>query len=396
MLFHNYYVEKLSNNDIPKFINLQLQEEPEFASKIIDSTLTDHKKIRHIKSFLKNPLLLSLYILTFQTNPSVPNKKYIFYRRVIHTLFTEHDSKTKFGYRREKLSGLNEEQSEEVLKRFSFLSFFEGVYDFEEDFIKDKFRVIKSKLNEIKFDNNKFIRDLILAVALWVEDSGYYSFAHRSLQEYYASLFVKDLNENQKERAYNVIVKGEGSFIQNEVFNFLSLCKEMDTVDYLKFLELPVLEEIAHKLDTGYQEHKFLIKKLMKFFFVSLKMSKLDNDASIFEIKKSEKLIRKLFFLDSISEFIEKFEGHLFRLFHRDDIYDIMISKASYDHELGVYILDFSKVEIPESLLKKLEMDKDLKLVSAKFRLSIFTKKDEVQDYIRNKLKSNDEFIDMI
>ncbi len=167
-----------------------------------------------------------MYILTFQNNAEIPDKKYIFYRRVINALFSEHDSKTKLGYVREKHSKLsNQEKFEEVLRElFSFLSFFSSQYDFDFDYIQYNLKKLKSKIKKINFDNNDFIYDLKSAIALWTEDNGIYAFAHRSLQEYFAASFIKNLNPVENEKAYSKILdRISGKAQIGEMDNLLSL-----------------------------------------------------------------------------------------------------------------------------------------------------------------------------
>lgn len=132
-LFHNYHIEQLKkeNGDIEGFIEKQLKDEPELAAQIKKSIR--EAKADYINSFLKNPLLLSLYILTYQSNSSIPTKKYVFYRRVINALFSEHDSKSKLGFEREKKCKLQQEEVEKILKAFCFLSYFDGAFSFEYD-----------------------------------------------------------------------------------------------------------------------------------------------------------------------------------------------------------------------------------------------------------------------
>ena len=84
-----------------------------------------------------------------------------------------------------------------MLQLFCYLSYFESKFSWDSDFIFEKFKIIKSK-SEIKFENQKILKDLSSAVALWTEDNGLYSFAHRSLQEYFASLFVKQMTLESK------------------------------------------------------------------------------------------------------------------------------------------------------------------------------------------------------
>lgn len=249
-LFHNYFVLGLDKGkgEIEGFIHKQLQNETELALKIVQSVKSN--KSEYIESFLTNPLLLSLYILTFQSDSSVPSEKSVFYRRVINVLFSEHDSKTKLGYPREKLTKLNQQQFEEVLKAFCFISYFESKFNWESDYVSEKLSRIKTRLNNNEFDNNDFIKDLKLAIALWVDDNGTMSFAHRSLQEYFAALSVKHLNPEQNARIYEKIITRFSSIRSlNEVENFLSLCEEMDVVNFKKHYLIPLMYELKEQLD---------------------------------------------------------------------------------------------------------------------------------------------------
>ena len=271
--FHNYKISQLkrSTGDIDAFIDLQLTEEPELANKIKHSL--NYNKSKYIESFMKNPLLLSLYILTFQSNAQIPDKKYIFYRRVVNALFAEHDSKTKLGFVRQKKSGLSQELLEEVLKVFCFLSFFDGRFVFDYDYIDCKLREIKGKLSHIKFDNMDLLYDLKSAIALWVEDNAEYSFAHRSLQEYFAVLFIKNLTEDNKSKLYSKIIDrfSEGRNL-NEVENFLSLCSEMDALHYNKFYYLPLLYELRDLYD--YTNEDTMFRSVIKYLCIGINVPK--------------------------------------------------------------------------------------------------------------------------
>jgi GTPase SAR1 family protein len=266
-LFHNLNMKDLSleNGEIKGFIYKQLSEEMEIAEKIIKSI--EQGQVQYINSFLKNPLLLTLYILTFQSYASIPDKKHIFYRRVINALFSEHDSKTKLGFVREKLCGLNQEQFENILKVFSFISYFDSQFNFERDYVTHKLSIIKSKHKNIVFDNNKFISDLKSAIALWVDDNGVLAFAHRSLQEYFAALFIKELQAEENKRVYKKIItrfaESKGRPLR-EVENLLTLLSEMDEYHFYQNYYLPILKELFAYFDKNIS--KPLPRQFIDFF----------------------------------------------------------------------------------------------------------------------------------
>ena len=123
-LFHNFEVCELSDEDINQFIAKQIPAwEKELQEKIIEAINSPENSA--YKTFLSNPLLLSMFILTFQSYSSIPQKRSAFYSQVFDALFSVHDSMSKLAFVREKQSGLSKEQIIEVLELFSFISYFE-------------------------------------------------------------------------------------------------------------------------------------------------------------------------------------------------------------------------------------------------------------------------------
>ena len=143
-LFHNFEVCELSDEDINQFIAKQIPaEEKELQEKIIEAINSPENS--SYKSFLSNPLLLSMFILTFQSYSSIPQKRSAFYSQVFDALFSVHDSMSKLAFVREKQSGLSKEQIIEVLELFSFISYFEQKFIFTNHYLNEKLDVIKAK-----------------------------------------------------------------------------------------------------------------------------------------------------------------------------------------------------------------------------------------------------------
>lgn len=241
--FHNYEVCELNKEEIEQFVRKQIPaKEKEIADKIIESIV---KNDNAYHSFLSNPLLLSMFILTFQTYSNIPPKKSAFYKQVFDSLFYLHDSMSKLAYDREKKSGLNKEQFESILKLFSFISFFKQVFAFPESFIIETFNQIKERKPTLHFENYKLIEDLQVAICILQKEGIDYVFPHRSLQEYFASSYIVGLSPKSKAEIYRKIL----AQFDDEFFlplmtkdNFFSLLLEQDPIGVMQHLSIPFFE----------------------------------------------------------------------------------------------------------------------------------------------------------
>jgi predicted NACHT family NTPase len=244
-LFSNYQVCDLAEDEIAKFVKKQIPiEEVEIAEKIIKAI--NKGENNGYRSFLSNPLLLSMFILTFQSYADVPQKRSDFYDQVFVTLFSVHDSMSKLAYVREKQSGLNKEQFEEILRLFSFLSFFEEKFLFPINYLEDKLNVIKSKKKNIDFQNTKFIEDLQVAIGILNIEGLDYAFPHRSLQEYFSASYIKSLSPENKKTIYGKLKSSIGQNLR-ELFSkehFYRLLSEIDYYYVTTELTIPLIEEL--------------------------------------------------------------------------------------------------------------------------------------------------------
>jgi energy-coupling factor transporter ATP-binding protein EcfA2 len=389
-LFHNYQIETLNKDQVKQFIKLQLNNENELSQKIIESV--ENTDQSYITSFLSNPLLLSLYILTFQSNPDIPHKKYIFYRRVVQALFAEHDSKSKLGYIRQRKSKLNQERFEEVLKRFSFLAFFERKYTFDIDYVLKILDIIKSKSKNSEFSPQFFIEDLKLGVALWIEESNKIQFAHKSLQEYFAALFVADFNIDQKATIYSKIIDTLSSI--NEFSNFLSLCQEMDEISYSKSFLLPALDKIISSLSQNNDEE--LITNIVNESYSSIGVS--DHSLTPWHYSgKSDPLkqireIKPLF--EELNTFLLKRMNYIAQ---ENNIQTEGWVQGGYeqiytDFEQMYYL---SLTPLPENIMIHLKEQGIIELVR-KVEENLVNLRRSIEETVKDAEKANDELIDMI
>ena len=381
--FHNYHVKELSMEDgeISGFVDSQLRNEVELRNKINESIVANSSV--HINSFLTNPLLLSLYILTFKSNADIPAKKHIFYRRVIQALFSEHDSQTKVGYVRQKQCGLIQEEFETVLQLFCYLSYFESSFNWDSDFIFEKFKIIKSK-SEIEFENQRILKDLSSAIALWIEDNGLYSFAHRSLQEYFASLFVKQMTLKGKEIVYKKILdRLDKNHIFFESENFLSLLEEMDELNFNKLYYLPLLIEIQSLLDFSSDENLYLsfirnsfpkIKKSSNFMGIGIDFS--DSFGKLSSFKEN---------------YLIKLHGIISRSIKSID--EGLLPKVDLQDGVEHWELSLTE-EIPEYFIQATY--NDVLKIAVLYKNELLDQIKKTEDFIKKSEKNDIDFADLI
>lgn len=243
-MFHNMTICPFEKEDIIEFTRKQV--EAEIANKIIESI--EDAESNNLDHYLKNPLLLSLYILCFKSYPQVPTERSTFYRRVIDVLMTEHDSLSKLGYSRERRTKLSDSEYFAVLSRFCFVSYFEDRFSFDKEYISMLLQKMTNKNIIHKIDFNDFIYDLEVNLALWVDDDGEISFLHRSIQEYFTALFLKELSTSSKENAYKKVKSALYEKTNYEIDNLLSLCNEMDSEDCTRYLLMPIYDEVMQSI----------------------------------------------------------------------------------------------------------------------------------------------------
>ncbi|WP_370094103.1 NACHT domain-containing NTPase [Winogradskyella sp.] len=277
-LFTNYVVCELDDKEIPPFVKKQISNnEEELAEKIIKaiSQIENHS----YKTFLSNPLLLSMFILTFQSYSEIPKKRSDFYKQVFDTLYSVHDSVSKLSYVREKTSGLSKNAFEDVLRLFSFISYFEEKFLFQQDYIDKKLNTIKEKKKELKFDNQKLIADLQVAIGILNKEGIDYTFPHRSLQEYFAANYISNLSDQNKELIFNKIK----NIIENKFMyiisnnHFLDLLGEQDYNSMIRLVVIPLIQtqlEILEKNGNLDYDEKYDL--ICKIFIVGVELMQKD------------------------------------------------------------------------------------------------------------------------
>lgn len=171
------------------------------------------------KSFASNPLLLNIMLLTYDNYAEIPEKLHLFYANAFETLYSKHDA-TKAGYRRELRSDLSYDSFRKIFSYFCFISYAQGKIEFSYD---DLVIILKKvSISRIVFDIDNYILDLVNSLCVLYKDGINYKFAHRSFQEYFVALFLKELSDDSmKQMGLQVFYKDVYRANHDSVFNML-------------------------------------------------------------------------------------------------------------------------------------------------------------------------------
>jgi hypothetical protein len=260
--FNNFYVQPLNKNELPAFIDKVLGHKEANLSKSIKDMIKSEDSKNYV-SFLTNPLLFSMFILTYNSYPELPKRKSKFYWNVYDTLSTKHDSKTKRGaYQHERRAKLQNDELEEILKWLSYISIFEGYYNFDEQYLTTKLQQIKHQLN-YKARTIDLIHDLTVALGILVIDGIYYRFPHKSLQEYFCSRLIQGQTQENSRKIYQSKFNQMVKATKGGTENFWNLCLENDKHNFIqhfllyylnRFLELFRADDKIENLRRFYKE----------------------------------------------------------------------------------------------------------------------------------------------
>uniref|UniRef100_UPI0032172EC9 NACHT domain-containing protein n=1 Tax=uncultured Draconibacterium sp. TaxID=1573823 RepID=UPI0032172EC9 len=369
--FESYYVSDIDDSEFPQFIKKVVAEEERQENLFYVLSAQEDNQYLH---YFKNPLLFSMFILTFENHPEIPSRKSVFYQNVFDTLYNKHDGITKNSYLRTRKSKLQKDEFIKLLSFFSAITFIKGEYYFTHDILYNTLEEIRKHNNDFNFDIEDVISDLDVSISVLLEDGLEYTFPHRSLQEYFTALFIKNCisTEDSKQKYIQKIIDISRYKSLDRNKQFWSLLYEIDKRTVLRYLLIPLFEEISKF--NAYKEIPYT--EILKFI-----------DIGFYYVNKRTKS-------QKMSDFATKKEiGRIRRIIHKD--FDDFFSHTNNDNNTPN--MQFNKIRRE---LKVRQVDSiywdiiDLRLSRAKKRLFNSLNYSNTIDVIEGQIVTN--FIDPI
>lgn len=197
------------------------------------------------QSFLSNPLLLSIMLLTYGYSADIPNKLSIFYNQAYEALFQRHDA-LKGAYNRDKRATLDIQEFEKVLSAFCIQSYDNRKFQLSKTEIIEYLEKCKNITN-IDFITENFYEDLMQSVCILVQDGLFLAFTHRSFQEYFAAKFISRSSIEVKKKLIN---KYKANISSDMV---IRLTYEMDKDFFDSSIILPFIKELFKRFQITNQ-----------------------------------------------------------------------------------------------------------------------------------------------
>jgi hypothetical protein len=169
--------------ELIKRIDYDSKIKREFVKGVKDGRFNSHE------SFISNPLLCIMMLVTFSQTGHIPDKRHIFYEQAFDALFFLHDSAKEGVYRRKTYAQLPIDEFRNCLSSFCIVSYAKEKFSFSHgelrDFITQAFKIEKKEVKQ-----QDFMNDLIESTCLLQMEGTEYIFTHRSFQEYFSAFFI--------------------------------------------------------------------------------------------------------------------------------------------------------------------------------------------------------------
>jgi NACHT domain len=214
---------------------------------------------RKHESFLSNPLLTVMMLITFKEIAHIPNKLHIFYEQAFDALYFKHDAAKETAYRRKIHSELPIDEFKRCLSCFCVVTYSKERFSFTESEITDY--ICKAiEISKVNTQSERFLADLFQSVCILRRDGLHIVFTHRSFQEYFAASFL-DKHAGPINKILNVLARRPNDIVITLLFDINRSRLEREWV-------MPELDKLMRRIRAA-DDNKKLVNMLFGTMTVS-------------------------------------------------------------------------------------------------------------------------------
>ncbi len=227
--------------------NLEFRpDEPIIKEKF--RTALDEILYRTHNTFIENPLLLTIMLLTFEQYAEVPSKMHIFYREAFAALSVKHDA-SKGAYKRTLRTGLAADKFADYFAELCSRSYYDEKFEMTEAEFAKYYNVLKErdKSNDSTTIASDYLYDLCSNMCLMYFESGRYHFTHRSFQEYFCAFYFSKQKDKYLESISDFFENRHNRMFGDKTFSMLY---DMISDKVEEYIFLPYLTRLCEKCDA--------------------------------------------------------------------------------------------------------------------------------------------------
>ena len=249
--FREFSVEPLSLNEA-----CELVEKLPYDEVLKDKFISDLRSSLYglHKSFLSNPLLLSIMLLTYGESADIPQKLSLFYNQAYESLLYRHDAR-KGGFKRDRRTALDTQDFARIFSAFCLRTYDAHKFSFTRLEVLEYLEKAIANV-EMVVNTQDFLDDCLKAVCLLMEDGLNITFSHRSFQEYFVARYIRNADPAVQKK---LLTRFESTIRMDNVY---SLLYEMNPDLVERELLVPRLNEILGLLKV---KRKFGITHFYRF-----------------------------------------------------------------------------------------------------------------------------------
>jgi hypothetical protein len=294
--FREFSIKPLSKQEAYQLLR-RYDESNEHAEALIEEL--EASKYEQLKDLMSNPMLVSLLYKAYSYKPKVPFKKQIFYRQVYDALFDMHDSTKGGAFVRKKHSGLDIEEFHLVMRDLGFVTAKLGKIEYGRDEIGEMIKKVRERNTSVLFPPAALLDDLITTVPLFNREGEHFKWAHKSVQDYFASQFIALDTKGNEETVLQKIYDG-GHCRRFE--NILDLLHDTDNKSFRRVLLARWLKDYIAHHETRYRKEfpgvpasAIETRRQLTFGFEVAFSNLTAKQLSTVALNKMEKIIRSSF-----------------------------------------------------------------------------------------------------
>jgi hypothetical protein len=247
------HIQNVVGFKVLELVPLSADDYDPFVSKLISSATKRFDVIEalrdcsdSIQGIIHTPLMLTLVVIIYQTEKEIPSTLSDFFDKLFGIVFTKHD-RLKAGFNRQHHSGLSERRLKQLFEAFCFMTIQHGAGRSLSGASFDKaFDDAVKYIPECKCENDAFRKDIVKVACLMLEEGlDTTTFLHKSILDYHAAAFVRDLPDATASTFYATAIKKYRHW--EHVLQFL---KNIDQLRYAQHYTLKYLPDALKELSS--------------------------------------------------------------------------------------------------------------------------------------------------